>query len=385
MRIAIFTDTFLPAINGVVTCVVNSAKELEKKGHEILIIAPKLKKADRYNLGKNIRVKLINSVNAYFYDDFRFTIPSTFRLIRELRRFKADIIHFHTPFTLGGEAIMCAKIMKKPLVGTFHTYISEPGYLKHIKLDNIKSIEKIAWKYSNFFYNRSNLVISPSKATKEILKKHKIKKEIMIVKNGLDLSKFREVDEAQKKKIRLKYGINDKTVLFVGRVSYEKSIGLLIRSMQLVFKKMPDAKLLVVGDGPLFNELKSKYDGKNIIFTGSIQHNELIGSGLISACSIFASMSKTENQPMTFLEAMAFGLPIVGVDKLGVPELIDGNGFIAPADDCKTFAKHIITLLKNKEFREKCGKESKRIIKDYSIDKTIDDLEKIYESLILKS
>ena len=137
MNIAIFTDTFLPNINGVVTFIIDYAKGLAKRGHKVLIIAPKTKKRNFVYLGENISFKFVRSINAYFYEGFRFTIPNTPILIRILKKFNVDIIHFQTQFTLGFEAILCAKLMKKPLVGTFNTFIAEPGYIKHIKLLSI--------------------------------------------------------------------------------------------------------------------------------------------------------------------------------------------------------------------------------------------------------
>ncbi|MBW2981057.1 glycosyltransferase [Candidatus Woesearchaeota archaeon] len=382
MNIAIFTDTFLPNINGIVTLVIDSAKGLAERGHKVLIIAPRAKKGYSVDMGKNISVRFISSVKAYFYEGFRFTFPSTLKLIRLLKEFKADVIHLHTQFTLGVEALVCAKIMHKPLVGTFNTFIAEPGYLKHMKLDKIKPVQKIAWIYSNFFYNRCNIVISPSKATKSVLKKEGVKKKIKVIPYALDLSKFRRFSRREIESAKKNYGINDKTVLFVGRISHEKSVDTLIEAMKLVAKDVPDSKLLIIGGGPLLSRLKKQYSAKNIRFTGMIKNSKLVDSAIIPSCSVFATMSKTDNQPLAILEAMAFGLPVIGVDRLGVPEMVDKNGFIAPADNCKVFASYMIKLLEDKNLRKAYGQRSMELVKRFSLDKVTEDMEKAYLSAI---
>jgi glycosyltransferase involved in cell wall biosynthesis len=204
MRIAIFSDAFLPQINGVVTSTLGFAKGLAAKGHKILIIAAKPKEPVKCDFGKNISVKFVPSARAFFYEDFRITCPYTLGLVRLLKKFKVDVIHFETQFTLGLEAILCAKILKVPLVGTFHTYITEPGYLKHVHLDVLlekyKFMKTITWGYSNFFYNHCNLVISPSFETKRQLEKYGVKKPITVLFNGIDLQRFKHINLKEKKR-----------------------------------------------------------------------------------------------------------------------------------------------------------------------------------------
>ena len=185
-----------------------------------------------------------------------------------------------------------------------------------------------------------------------------------------------------KQDIKKKYGL-EKTVLYMGRVSYEKSIDIVLKSMKKVQKKIPEAKLLIVGGGPDLKKLKqlSKKLEVDTIFTGIKLGQDLVDH--IYAGDVFVTASKSENQPMSILEVMSCKKSMVGVNSKGVPELIinNKNGLIAKPDNTEDIAKKIIRLLDNKKLREKFEKASLKSIKEYSIDKITDKWEEQYLKL----
>ena len=210
---------------------------------------------------------------------------------------------------------------------------------------------------------------------KNELKKHGIKRQIKFLSNGVDLEKF--YPKPVKK--------NGKTILHVGRISYEKNIDVLIKAFKLVLKKHPNAKLLIVGKGPDMNRLKKEagsYLNKNIKFLGPVVHEKLIK--VYSGVDIFATASTIETEGLVILEAMACGLPIVGVNALAIPTIVKHgrNGFIAESKDLKEIANYISVLLEKEELRNRFGKESLKIVKNFSLDSIIEQLESIYYSLI---
>ena len=162
----------------------------------------------------------------------------------------------------------------------------------------------------------------------------------------------------------------------------------LINAFKIIHKKHPQTKLTIIGDGPAFKDLKNLVCQENlagsVIFTGSIPHDQLINSNLISSGDVFITPSKTENQPMSLLEAMAFGLPIIGVDALGMPELVhdNENGFLVQPDNSKKIAQHAIKLIENRDLANKLGLDSLKLIKKYSLTKTAEELEKAYTNLV---
>ena len=385
MKIAIFTDTFLPQVNGVVSSVLTLVKGLASKGHKVFIVAPKYTGVKEFSF-KNVSVKRINSVPAFFYDEFKFASTFSPKLFKFLKKEKIDIVHFHTPILLGVQSIIISKLLKKPLVGTFHTFISDPQYLKHVKLD-YNLAERVAWSYSNWYYNKCDLITSPSEYTKRELIIRGCKKNIKVISNGIKDSMF---DNSDSGKVKKKYNPKGKLILFIGRIAHEKNLDYLLDCFSLAAKKLPNTKLLMVGNGPQFNEVKKKIrslhlSGK-VILTGRIDHSLLLKSGIFGACHLFVTASKTENQPMTVLESQQNGLVCVGLNEKGMSDLVkDGvNGYLFKEGDKKGFANAIVKLLTDNKLYTKMRKATFREIKKHSVPKVIDEWEETYANLIKK-
>lgn len=382
MRIAIFTDTFTPQINGVVTSTINLAKGLADKGHKICIIAPKFKKIIEFK-HKNIKVLRVNAIPAGFYEDFKLTYFEP-RLVKYIKKEKIDIIHFQTPISLGMQAILISKMLKIPLVGTYHTAISEPQYLKHIKLDN-KFVKRLSWIYSRLFYNKCDLITCPSKSTMKELIANKLKKDMKIISNGINTNIF---DNSKSLSVKNKLNKDGDLVLFVGRIAHEKNILYLLDCFNLVLKKMSKVKFILIGDGPQMEEVKEKIISlgitNNIMLLGRIEHDELIKSSIFGACKIFATASLTETQGITLLEAQANGVVGIGVNAKGTKDLIiDGyNGYLVKKGNKKEFADRIITLLSDKKIYNKMKKNTLKEIKKHDMHNVIKKWEDTYSEVI---
>lgn len=391
MNIAIFTDTFLPKFNGIVTSALNTATELKRRGHRVRIIAPRISK-DQGRIIKNnapgMDVDLIRGVNAVFYPGFRWTFPAAPWIVSSLTKMDADIIHFHTPFTLGMEAIFSSAVLKLPLVSTFHTYFTEPEYLKIVHLHRIPGLSRFGWAYSNFFHNLCDVTVSPSRFTADELKRQWLRCPIRVISNGIQHKNPQVLSEEQKKKIRQKYGLKDKVMLFIGRVSVEKCIPDLLRAARRVFQKRNDTTLFIVGHGPAFDYIKRMARdmgiADNVKLGGTIPHEELIQSGIFEVSRFFATASTSENQPMTVIEACMFGLPIIGVNARGIPEMISGNGFVAKPGNDGEIAACMMKLLENDDLQREMSRASREMGKLYDIRRTTDQMEELYEVVVHK-
>lgn len=383
MKIAIFTDTFLPQINGVVTSTTCLARGLAERGHQVLIIAPRFNSPQNFR-HKNIKIKLVPGIRAGFYEDFKFTLFLNPVVFTHIHNEKVDVIHFQTPFTLGWESIICSKLFNKPLVGTFHTIFSDPQYLKHTGFTSTTA-EKIAWSYAAFFHNMCDVVTAPSKKTKEELKDKGIYQPMRVISNGIEF----DFDNSASEKIKKKYALG-KTLLYVGRIAHEKSIGVLVEAFARLVKKEPDVKLMMVGGGPQEEEMKKKIADlglqNNVIMTGRIPHDKLVKSGIFGAADVFVTTSKTETQGITLLEAMANGLPCVGVNERGVTEVIthQKSGLLVPADKRKKFAEAVHRLLEDENFYKKLSNGAVKEARKHEISHVLDKWEKLYNSLIKK-
>jgi 1,2-diacylglycerol 3-alpha-glucosyltransferase len=386
MRIAIFSDTFYPQINGVSQFVLYKAKNLAKRGHTVQVFTATSPKIifDRQKHG--FEIVNISSLPAPIYrgQGFRMAIPAGWA-IKRLRKFKPDVIHAHTPFAIGIEAIFGARRLKIPLIGEHHTFYDH--YLKHIMLD-YGWAKKMSWRITSAYFNKCDLVISPSQSLARSLTASGLKKPVKVIPNGVDTDLFIPLGESEKKAIKHSYGIDDLSIVYMGRVSYEKSIDVVISSFARFLKNTnkKDTKLMIIGDGPdrkkleeLAKRLKIE---KNVIWTGVLRDKELARA---TGCNdIFVTASKSENMPLSVLEAMAAGLPIIAVSENGLKEIIidNQNGYLCQADNEEEISQKIKDLFENSKKREQFGESSRKFACVYSKDKITSLFEECYLEVI---
>jgi len=379
MNIAIFTDAFLPLTNGVVSVIVNSSKELAKRGHKVKIFAPRIKKSYFDNNKpelEGVELILYPSTDTFFHQEIKLSLVHPIKTLRELRNFKPDIIHFHTPFMVGIEGITAAKRLNIPLVGTFHTFLMDPEFLSNVKFTRfaIKPIEKLLWKYSNFIHEQADVLISPCEYTKNALLEHEIKTKVVQINNGIPINPH------------VCAKTPNHNCIYTGRLSPEKNIDLLLKSFALVVKKIPNAHLKIVGSGTIQGELeqlaKSLNISQNITFTGAIPNTEILKGDIFENQSVFINTSTSENQPMAVIEAMSFGMPIIAIRSKGMPELVEGNGLLCDSPTPEEISRKIIHLLNSPELIKKFSLAALEKSKSYDIKTTTNTLEKLYKSAI---
>ncbi len=385
MRIAIFTDTFLPQVNGVVRSIVTTANVLAKHGHSIAIFtvnAEKLsKKIKAKELDERIQVYPFSSFSLPTYKELQVRIPTFVPSLYEVYRFNPDLIHSHTTFGIGWEAVMSANFLKIPLVGTHHGFLAE--FLKHVKLD-YRIMKPLARRYLSFYYNRCDAVISPSKALVKELLQYKLRRPVHVLSNPVDLKYFST--NKTKESLRKKLHLNKPAIIHFGRLSYEKSTDLVLRAFAQILNWGIDAQLIVIGDGPERGKLealgrKLNID-KSVEFTGTLRDNDL--TERIAAGDFFVSASTIETQGLVFLEAMALGLPVIGVNAGGVPEYVDNgkNGFIVESGNVRAIAEAMKKFIDHPELRESFGQNAKESVKKFDADLITGEIEKVYKALI---
>jgi 1,2-diacylglycerol 3-alpha-glucosyltransferase len=303
MRIAIFADCYKPQINGVVTSVVMLSTALRRLGHKVLIIAPN----DPDDKTREYGVLHVPSITFPLAHNFRTGTFYAHKLLRGLKRLRVDIIHCHTEFSVGVFAKIAAFILNIPLVHTYHTlyehythYVSKK-YFKRQSLD-------LAVLVSKLYANTCDGLIVPTDKVRKTLESYGIKRHMHVVPTGLEIEDFfrEKHTETERLNLRRQYNIapDDFLCVYVGRISYEKSIDMLIR----VFMQStnPRMKLLVVGEGPETEVLKKMAaSDERIIFTGAIPYADV--PLYYQAGDVFLNASISETQGLTFIEAMAAG------------------------------------------------------------------------------
>lgn len=377
MKIAFFTDTYLPNTDGVVTCIINTKRELEKRGHEVYIFSPGTKKQKDDN--KDSHVFYFTSTSFKPYPDYRIAVFNFFSPIKLIKDLEIDVIHSHGVATTGVAAMRSSQKLGIPAIATFHTLLPEAiHYLT--SQQNIKQVlQGVAWKYLNWYYSSFKKTLVPSDFAGKILENHGVK-NIMLQPGGVDMVKFNP--EVSGVAARKKLGLTKKepVVLHVGRVALEKNIEQIIEAAPSIINLLPDVKFVIVGKGPAekhYQELvKRKRLEKNFIFTGYVE-NSLLPS--IYACAdALAFPSNFDTQGLVVLEAMACGAPVV-VKKGSAPSefVKDGvNGQVF--SDHFDFHEKIVSAVKN---RKKLSEGAVETAKQFEIGKTTERLIDIYESL----
>jgi len=373
MNIAIFTNNYLPNPYGVTVSVETFREELEKRGHTVYIFAPKWKGyvdvpracPPEYFSEKNSgRVFRYPSIDIEFKFRFPLPIPYCWKMRRILKNLKIDIIHSQHPNLLGSVALRLARKRKIPLVFTWHTLYDH--YTNFVPLIPKKWVEKYIIKKAVDYANSADIVIAPTASIIAILKKWGVKKEIIPIATGIKAEKF---DGANREGIRKKYGIaeDESLLLLVSRLTEEKNIEFVFRSVKEILKKDKKIKFLVAGDGYLLPKLK-KYCEKekisaSVIFAGLVPRAEL--KNYYSASDIFVYGSKSETQGIIPLEAMYLELPIVAVDSTGISSLMldKANGFLVREKE-KEFSDAVLKLVADKDLRERFGKASGKIARE---------------------
>lgn len=388
MKVAYFTDTFLPQINGVVTSLVTIASALASAGHQITIFAPKPKRVEKIDWSiKSISVELLPSMPSFLYPDWRAAAPVSPKLLLKVRKFDPDIIHFQTAFLVGGGGIILGKILKKPVIGSFHGYFMEPEYLKIFNISyGVEVLSAILWKYAAFFFNQCNVVLTYSEGAKKDLQQHGIKRPIFVIPNAINEKSMKKASEKEVFKLRQQYSLDKKVVLYVGRISVEKSLDIVVKSFSYVLKKAPYTTLLLIGDGPirknimrLCSDLKI---GKHVVFTGNIPQETLLTKGYYQLADVFSTASTSELQPVSIIEAMYFGLPLVGVKKRGALEMIQNVGLLSMPGDIESFAQNILKVISDKDMHDRLSKSSlEEYKKKYLLRKVLASYESFYKTV----
>jgi len=382
LNVAIFTDSYHPYCCGVTFAVENQAAELAARGHEVWIFRPRPRKSQRVplDLPDGVHVEDVRlSIPAPGHLNLQVCFPTFIGTLLKFRRISPDVLHVNTEFGVGWEGLLVAKSMGIPSVGTFHTFFADPGYLKAIGLPTWKWLQKLAWSYSVFFFNRCTRRTSPSRAVRDALVERGSLSPPLIVSNGIQTPPMpaREVVEATMNKL----GAKPNSFVYVGRISGEKSLEVLIDAIA----RVPDAQLILVGDGPARQGLEDKVtaDGiaDRVIFAGMIPHDRLMAEGFPACGLAFVTASKTENQPMSILEAMAQGNPVIGVRALGIPGLVeDGvSGLLVEPDNVEQMAAAMRRMIDEDGLQARLAAGAREVAESNDLSRTVDRFEEVFE------
>lgn len=387
MRIGLFTDTYPPFINGVSTSVLMLKQGLEKLGHEVYVVTVNdesfsYKEEDGILKIPSFPIGLMNFRQTGIYPIKAFNI---------IKKWKLDIIHSHTEFSIGTFARLISKQLNIPLVHTYHTMYEE--YIYYITKGYFNSASKKLVEYLTLFLCDKTIdeLIVPTEKTKELFKdKYKVKRDVYVIPSGIDTTRFYKENIDKNEIINLKKDLGlkktDFIVLYVGRIAKEKSIDFLINNFNSVLKRIPKAKMIIVGDGPDIKDLidltRKKGLENKIIFTGKAPWTDV--PKYYSLCDLFVTASKTETQGLTVIEAMGASKPVVAIRdesfELMITDKKDGLFF----DDEKSYVDMIYEVYKNKKLRDEISFNARLTADKYSPYNYAKNVLKVYDKVISK-
>ena len=319
MRIGLFTDTYPPFINGVSTSVFMLKKALERKGHQVFVVTLN-SESFKYSFDEDNTVIRIPGLPIGIYD-YRVTSVYPLRAMNIIRKWKLDVRHSHTEFSVGTFARFISRQYNIPLVHTYHTLYED--YVYYITKGYFDKPSKKIVEYLTQFYcdKTANELIVPTKKIYDLFKeKYNVDKNIYVIPTGIEIDRFYEenVDKKKIEKIRkdLKISKDSFNIVFVGRLAKEKNVDLLLSAQKRINEKEKNINLIIIGDGPDMEEYKetSKKLGidKNVFFTGKVPWEEI--PAYYRAGNIFATASTSETQGLTVIEAMAASIAPVCID-----------------------------------------------------------------------
>jgi glycosyltransferase involved in cell wall biosynthesis len=416
MKIAIASDIYYPQINGVAVFAHNLANGLAKAGHEVIVIAPSFNGKYHVDVEEGVTTYHLTSARFPFYPDQINKVPDKRKVLglqmprlayrhgiwwsvnpwsevkHILNEFKPDVIHLQTAETIALAVMSYVRRYDVPLVSTGHAYPDNvTGQFKLLKPKVIKKpTDAVLRAYMASFLKHAEYATMPTEmAIGDLVPKNRRRFKVTVeaLSNGVDLSEF--YPAKPNPEVLKKYGISTgpkKRVLYIGRVDPEKSISNVVKAFAKTLKKVPDAEMVIVGDGIDVNHLKKlvaelKISDK-VNFTGKIlppELNEIYRTG-----TLFATASETETQGIVLIEAAATGLPLVAVDKGAVGELCQNgrNGELCQPGDIDGIANAMVKILNDKDLQKKYSEGSIEVSKLHDLNHTLARFEEIYHEAI---
>ncbi|GAB4367236.1 MAG: glycosyltransferase family 4 protein [Spirochaetales bacterium] len=378
VNIAVFTDTYVPQVNGVTTSILIFQRELERLGHNVYIFCPTYGGRERDDPPGVFRFYSIPYRSEMMHEQ-RIALPIS-RGIWKFPVLDIDIVHYHVTHYMGAYALFLAWLFRKPTIHTYHTLFVK--YTHYVKIRSSLAVRFVKW-ISRAFCNRTDRILAPSEEMKRELLTYGVNKPIEILPTGIDPPPLPAPSALEA--LRKRFPADMKLLVFVGRFAREKNIPLLFDVLQILKTKGVPGHLLLVGDGPdrkrIEEEIHKRGLSQEVTITGYIPREEVFA--LLACADLFLFPSETETQGLVLLEAMSVGTPVVAADAMGSGELLqDGRGGIAVEATPKAFAEATYRLLTDRSLYREKQRSAKEKAREWSSEVMTIRLLSFYEKTI---
>ncbi|MDL0431322.1 glycosyltransferase [Marinobacter sp. TBZ242] len=385
LRVAMFTNNYLPFIGGVPISIQRLRKGLESLGDAILIVCPRYRDQPRQE-SNVVRVPSLLAMGEK--REFRLANIFLTRIRRQVKAFKPDIIHVHHPIWLGSLGLFMAWRLRVPAVYTYHTRLEH--YAHFVPLPGNLFRNLISHELVKRFANRCDGIIVPTYSTEEYLRMIGVKSPVFVQPTGIEYQRFQEVDDKDVRKLRESLNLGDETIFIsVSRLSNEKNIDFMIDAIDALRRRTDRPfRFLMIGEGHQHERLQQRIDElglqEHFTLVGSIPPDDMATWYHLGDVFLFAS--KSETQGMVILEAMAAGLPVVAVRSSGIDDVVrDGyNGFKTPEKQDQ-WCERAQQLLEDTALRKELAAHALEFAADYSVEQFARDVREIYALTLARS
>lgn len=379
MRIGMLADVYKPHVSGITNYIALNKSVLEKAGHQVYVFTfgDEDYPDDEHHVIRSPGLPLVDSG---YYISFRYKKEARHLL------YTMDIVHVHHPFLSGQIALRYCRPRGIPIVFTNHTRYDLYAQVYIPVLPDVIG-ETILQTYLPIFCRSCDLVVAPSNGMREILKRFGVDSPVEVIPNGVDLKLFSAPDESQKR-AQFGFGKSDVLFIYVGRLGLEKNLSFLLRSFAGTAQAFEQVRLMVIGDGPerenLMNQALEMGISSKVIFTGMVPYEDL--PGYLALADAFITASVTEVHPLSVIEAMAAGLPVLGILSPGIADTIEDGvtGYLAN-EDLAAFTAKMVRLVTDQDQRRTMGIQAKETSLQYDIQLTNELMFTQYTRLIQQS
>lgn len=377
LRVAVFSDSAFPVLNGVSVSIHALVTELRNSGHSVSVFTPSYLGYKDPDPNSYRFFSVPTYVRSY-----PIAVPPFLGMLRRFRKQQFDIIHTHTPWIVGFVGLRWGQSHGIPVVATYHTLYDR--YAHYIPLPRRYIRFKIA-KHTSFYYNSVDHVITPSHAAYRWLRRHSVKKPITVIPTGSPSPGL--LDRAE---IRHQLGIppEQRILLYVGRIAKEKNLTVLFEMAGYAFQEDPLLRLWLVGDGPYREACKQIARdlgiGDRVHFAGAVPRDQV--DRYYAAADLFVFSSITETQGLVVQEAMTHGLPAIAVAGGGASSGIQKgvNGFIVK-NDAKHFADGVLKVMSDASLHEALSQGASNSVRRYSTRQMAEDVLGVYDQVLRRT
>lgn len=377
MNVGIFTNAYHPIVSGVVNAIDAIRIGLSRLGHKLYVVAPDY---PGY-AGPDDSIIRIPSIRLTRKADFPLPIVIFSELEKKLAPLSLDLIHTQHPFLLGSAAEKWTAQKNIPLVFTFHTQYEI--YLHYAPFFIPPSLAKrYIRKIVSDHIRRADAVVVPAASILPVVAEYGGGGKSHLIPNAVDTEKFSRGDG---ERIRARHHLQNKKILiFVGRMAREKNLSFLLAAFKIIHEAAPETALMLAGGGPDFEKLEKearRIGLSCVIFTGMVPYSEI--PDYLKAADLFVMTSTSEVKPLSLLESMAAGLPIIAVRAPGAQDTVtDGSDGILIDENIEKFAKTILDVLKDPKTIETMRKNARAKAMTFGIDEFGKKLETLYAGLV---